>query len=77
MRAGGTIAAKLDFISVARLDIKVRIHGGMAIATGPMVQTVRVKANGAEVEMVAQATIVWRQDHGDWRICNFQATNQA
>lgn len=71
------IAEKLEFLSVARPDLTVRVHDGVALATGPMVQTVRIKANGATVEMQAQATIVWRQDGGKWRICSFQATNVA
>ncbi|WP_313802498.1 nuclear transport factor 2 family protein [Sphingobium sp.] len=71
------IAAKLEFLAVSRPDVTVRIFGEIAVATGPMIQTVRIKANGATVEMDARATIVWRNEGGSWRICSFQATSVA
>lgn len=70
-----TIMENLEFLSVSRPDLNIRVRDGMAVATGLLGQKVRVKANGAIVEMQAQATILWRLDDGKWRICSFQATN--
>lgn len=71
------VQAKLEFKAVARPDLKIRVYGDIAVATGPLNQTIRVKANDVTVEMKGMSTIIWRLDGGDWRICGFQATNIA
>lgn len=72
-----TISTQLEFIDVRRSEVVVRFFGDFAIATGPMVQTVRVKASGAVIEVRASVTIVWGRGANGWSVHSFQATNQA
>jgi ketosteroid isomerase-like protein len=71
------LEAKLEFLSVVRPGLDVRVYGNIAVATGPLDQSVRVKGPGVTVDMKAIVTQVWRLDGGRWRICSFQATNIA
>jgi len=68
------IQAKLEFLAVSRPDLKIRIYGQVAVMTGPLVQSIRIKGPGQVVDMTAMVTQVWRLDDGVWRICSFQAT---
>jgi ketosteroid isomerase-like protein len=68
------VKEKLEFLSVVRPSLDIRVRGDSAIVTGPLDQSVRVKGPGIVVDMKAMVTQVWRLDDGKWRICNFQAT---
>ena len=46
----------------------------LAIATGILQQTVRVKASGATVDMQAATTQNWIRRGGRWLLITFQAT---
>lgn len=68
------LKAKLEFLSVVRPNLDIRIYGDTAVSTGPLDQSVRVKGPGVTVDMRAMVTQVWRFEGGNWRICSFQAT---
>jgi ketosteroid isomerase-like protein len=68
------IEAKLDFLKIERPSFKVRSFGSIAVSTGTMDQTVRVKGPGMVVEMQAAVTQVWVRSGDDWLLTSFQAT---
>jgi len=65
------------FMAIERPEIAVRFHGDVAIVTGPMKQTVRVKATKEIRNRDAFGTQIWAP-HGDtWRQVLYQATEIA
>lgn len=68
------LEAKLVFLSVSRPSLDVRVYGSIAVMTGPLEQSVKVKGPEIVVDMKAVTTQVWRLDGDSWRICSFQAT---
>jgi ketosteroid isomerase-like protein len=69
------IRANLIFLDVSRPKLDIRVEGNIAIATGTLKQSVKIKASGVIVDMHAAVTQVWRYEVSHWRICSFQATN--
>ena len=77
-----TVAQHLEFLSVDRKDLRVRAagdHGDVAVATGELHQSVRVRATGQQVGMRIVTTQVWQRSSADgvWRQSSFHATNLA
>ena len=68
--------AKLEFLEMERSDYHVRNYGDIAVATGLLKQTIRVKGPGIVVSVEIATTQVWRKDAGQWRLSSFQATKQ-
>ncbi|MCY1273267.1 hypothetical protein D3C76_876520 [compost metagenome] len=69
------VERQIDFLSVERGDMRVRVHGDTAIASGRLEQTIVLRESGEERLMKAYATQVWVRGEGGWRQCAFQATN--
>jgi ketosteroid isomerase-like protein len=66
-----------EFMVIERPEIAIRFHGDVAIVTGPMKHTVRVKATREIRTMEAFGTQVWAP-HGDtWQQVLYQATEIA
>lgn len=71
------IEEKLEFLEASRPETQVRVFGPIAIASGPLLQRIRITQQDIVVEMKAFATLVWRFEGDKWRVCSFQATNVA
>jgi ketosteroid isomerase-like protein len=69
-----SVSTKLEFIRVERPSLEVRAYGDVAIATGVLDQTVRVKASGATINMRAMTTQSWVRRNDKWLQVGFQAT---
>jgi len=69
------VAQHIDFLSVERADMNVRVHGDTAIASGRLEQAIVLRESGEQRLMKAYATQVWIRSEGAWRQCAFQATN--
>ena len=68
------VKTRLEFLKIARPDLKVRVVGDVAVATGALNQEVRVRASGAILDIKAVATQVWVKQAGGWVQTSFQAT---
>jgi hypothetical protein len=66
---------RLEFRDVERKDLTVRAYGDVAVATGQLHQTVRVRATQRELNMKIVTTQVWVRRDGAWRQTSFHATN--
>jgi ketosteroid isomerase-like protein len=65
------------FVAIDRPQPSVRFLGDVAIVTGPMTHTVRIKPTGQVRTMEAFGTQVWAP-HGDtWRLSLYQASEIA
>jgi len=69
------VAQHIDFLSVERADMNVRVHGDTAIASGRLEQAIVLRESGEERLMKAYTTQVWLRGEGGWRQCAFQATH--
>lgn len=69
------VARHIDFLSVERSDMRVRVLGDTAIASGRLEQAIVLRESGEERLMKAYTTQVWLRGEGGWRQCAFQATN--
>ena len=69
------VAHHIDFLSVVRADMSVRVHGDTAIASGRLEQSIVLRESGEERLMKAYATQVWIRGEGGWLQCAFQATH--
>jgi ketosteroid isomerase-like protein len=65
---------KLDYLKVERVSLQVRSCGEIAIATGVLNQTLRIKGPETVVEIRAATTQVWIRRNGRWLQNSFQAT---
>jgi ketosteroid isomerase-like protein len=69
------VARHIDFLSVERSDMRVRVLGDTAIASGRLEQAIVLRESGEERLMKAYTTQVWLRGEDGWRQCAFQATN--
>jgi len=67
------VEKRLQFLSVERGEMKIRVYGTVAVATGRLDQAVRIRATGQERRLEALTTQVWRKSDGRWLICSFHA----
>lgn len=70
-----TMRETLHIVRISRPTFVVRIYGDVAISTGLLNQTIRVRASGVEISMAAACTQVWRRHGGTWLLTTFQATS--
>jgi len=68
------VSTKLEFLKVERVSLKVRCYSEIAIATGVVTQSVRVKGPGTVVDIRMATTQVWVLREGRWLQNTFQAT---
>lgn len=69
------VARHIEFLSVERSDMRVRVFGDTAIASGRLEQAIVLRESGEERLMKAYTTQVWLRGEDGWRQCAFQATN--
>ncbi|WP_336335616.1 nuclear transport factor 2 family protein [Pseudomonas putida] len=69
------VAEHIDFLSVERADMRVRVNGDTAIASGHLEQAIVLRASGEQRLMRAYTTQVWLRGEDGWRQCAFHATN--
>ena len=67
------VEKRLQFLSAERGELKVRVYGDVAVATGRLDQSVRMRATGEERRLGALTTQVWRKSDANWLICSFHA----
>lgn len=77
-----TVAQHLDFLAVNRTDLQICMASAsadVAVATGELRQTIRVRATGQQIDMRIVTTQVWQlcEADGMWRQLSFHATNLA
>jgi ketosteroid isomerase-like protein len=65
---------KLDYLKVERISFDVRFYGDVAIATGVLNQTLRIKGPETIVEIRAATSQAWIRRDGRWVQTTFQAT---
>ena len=62
------------FVAIERPTLNIRFLGDVAVVTGPMAHTVRIKSTGDIRKMDAFGTQIWAP-HGDsWRLALYQAS---
>ena len=69
-----SVKTKLEFLKVERVSLNVRSYGEIAIATGVLHQTIRVKGPGTVVEIQAATTQTWIRRNGSWLQNSFHAS---
>lgn len=69
------VRGQIRFLSAQRQRLDVRVYDSVAIATGPLRQSIEMIATGQRMEMHVMTTQVWREHAGAWRQVSFQATN--
>jgi Domain of unknown function (DUF4440) len=67
----------LQFLSVQRSDLKVRVYGNCAVMTGRMFNTMRRFDKTETVSADAWVTQVWVSTSKGWQQVSFQATRAA
>lgn len=65
----------IRFVSVERERLDVRVYDGLAVATGPLKQSIEATATGQRTDMHVMTTQVWRRQGETWRQVSFQATH--
>ncbi len=68
------VSTKLQFLKVERIAYRVRCFGDIAVATGTLAQSVRVKGPGTVLDLRMATTQVWALRDGRWLQNTFQAT---
>lgn len=68
---------RLRFVHIDRGPLLVRLHGGMAVATGMLSQHLHVLDRQQDLALTAFTTQVWREDASGWQQISFQATRIA
>jgi Domain of unknown function (DUF4440) len=58
-----------------RGDLRIRLHGPVAVVTGTLVTTVRRSELAPLLRITGFATQVWSQEDGAWRHLSFQVTS--
>lgn len=69
------VRGQIRFLAAQRERLDVRVYDRVAIATGPLRQSIEMTATGLRVDMHIMTTQVWRNHAGSWRQVSFQATN--
>ena len=69
--ASGSV--KLEFLKIERPELTIRLFGDVAIVTGTLNQTLRIRDSGAVVEMQGVATQVWVKQSGKWLQTTYHA----
>jgi ketosteroid isomerase-like protein len=69
------IEKQIRFLDASREKLDVRVYGGLAVATGPLAQTIEMKESSQRIAMHIMTTQVWAQRDGAWQQVSFQATN--
>jgi ketosteroid isomerase-like protein len=70
-----SVRNKLEFIRIERESLDVRPYGDIAIATGILKQTIRLKDSGAMLDMRLATTQVWGRTNNQWLQRSFHATH--
>lgn len=68
------VEKRFRFLRVVRRGLAVRCYGDVAVATGPLDQTIEIQATQQKLEVKFMTTQVWARSDGDWRQVSFQAT---
>lgn len=69
------VRGQIRFVAAAREHLNVRVYDQVAVATGPLRQSIEMTATGQRVDMHIMTTQVWRRHENTWRQVSFQATN--
>lgn len=66
---------QVRFLKAERDRLDVRVYGGIAVATGPLHQSIEMIGTGQRVDMYIMTTQIWRRNDRSWKQVSFQATN--
>ena len=67
----------LEFLSVTRSDLTIRVYGDVAVMSGRMRNTMRRADKPEPITADALVTQVWVLEHGSWRQSHFHACRAA
>jgi len=67
----------VEFLSVTRSELAIKLYGDVAIMTGRMRNTMRRADKPEPITADALVTQVWINEHGSWRQSNFHACRAA
>lgn len=67
----------LEFLSVTRSDLMIRVYGDVAVMSGRMRNTMRRADKPEPITADALVTQVWVLEHGSWRQSHFHACRAA
>jgi uncharacterized protein (TIGR02246 family) len=67
----------LQFLSLARSNVKVRVYGNCAVMTGTMTSSMRRTDKPEPINAEALVTQVWVKSGGGWKLTSFHATRAA
>lgn len=71
------VMSELQFITVTRADLKVRVRGDVAVMTGRMRNSMRRHDHPDVVTADALVTQVWVRNGSSWRQSNFHSCRAA
>lgn len=71
------MALDVRFLRAERTQLDVRVYGDVAVATGPLQQSIQPTGSDQRINLHIMTTQVWRQAAGAWKLVSFQATNIA
>lgn len=69
------VESALNFLTVSRDDLRVRVHGEVAVLTGRLTQHIEFCNTGERLKMAVFATQIWLRRDDTWRQISFQATH--
>lgn len=67
----------LEFLSITRSELAIKLCGDVAIMTGRMHNTMRRPDKPEPITADALVTQVWINEHGSWRQSHFHACRAA
>jgi nitrate reductase assembly molybdenum cofactor insertion protein NarJ len=67
----------LEFLSITRSELVIKVSGEVAIMTGRMRNTMRRVDKPEPISADALVTQVWLLEHGSWRQSHFHACRAA
>ncbi len=67
----------LEFLSVTRSDVKIKVYGDVAVMSGRMRNTMRRADKPEPITADALVTQVWVLEQGSWRQSHFHACRAA
>jgi nitrate reductase assembly molybdenum cofactor insertion protein NarJ len=67
----------LEFLSITRSELAIKLCGDVAIMTGRMHNTMRRADKPEPITADALVTQVWINEHGSWRQSHFHACRAA
>lgn len=56
------------FHAIRRGDLTIRLYGAVSVMTGPLIQSIELRATGQRIDVTAITTQVWLKGPKGWRL---------